>query len=250
LRQWCGAHSFLVPLAIFVGLYLGGRAIVGHQLLAVAGLWLALVGRLHAGGAFMVALAVGVALLSAAVTVRVLVVSVGRRGAVDPDTGLPNGIGLAQRLSSAESLTSTGGYTPFVMATVHLAGVNDAREALGYQVGTELLRRAVEDLGQVVPAHAVISRVEADELVVTLGVPADVAWGELSNEPGEVPSAVSRVAISSTASRCRCALMSDWSSRRGMAPTSRSSCAARRCVPAAPPRQDRRRGCGTVTAMP
>jgi predicted signal transduction protein with EAL and GGDEF domain len=29
--------------------------------------------------------------------------------------------------------------------------------------------------------------------VVTLGVPADVAWGELSNEPGEVPSAVSRV---------------------------------------------------------
>jgi EAL domain-containing protein (putative c-di-GMP-specific phosphodiesterase class I)/GGDEF domain-containing protein len=53
-----------------------------------------------------------------------------------------------------------------VVAAVLLAGVDDARKALGYRVGTELLRRVVEDVGQVVSPNTLISRVEGDELVV------------------------------------------------------------------------------------
>ena len=43
-------------------------------------------------------------------------------------------------------------------------------EALGYHVGTELLRRAVENLGQVLPVDAGIGRVDGDELVVIADV--------------------------------------------------------------------------------
>ena len=46
--------------------------------------------------------------------------------------------------------------------------MDDARHALGHPVGTELVRRAVEDLGQVIPAPAFIARVNADELIITL----------------------------------------------------------------------------------
>ena len=53
-----------------------------------------------------------------------------------------------------------------IVAALVLAGVDDARKALGYRVGTELLRRIVEDLGQVVSPHTLIARVEGDELVV------------------------------------------------------------------------------------
>ncbi len=155
---------FLVPFSIFVALYLGSRAVLGHQALASVALWGALVPSLHAGAATVAVVAVTIAMLSVSATVRVLMVSLWRGGSVDPDTGLPNGIGLAQRLSSGDGPDAP---VAFVMATVHLAGVGDARQALGYQVGTELLRRAVEDLGQVVPSDTVIARVEADELVLT-----------------------------------------------------------------------------------
>ena len=53
---------------------------------------------------------------------------------------------------------------------IRLEGIADARGALGYEVGTELLKRAVEDLGQVLPAATFIGRVDGDELVVTLGL--------------------------------------------------------------------------------
>jgi hypothetical protein len=135
--------ALLVPFSIFVALYLGGRAVVGHQVFASAALWVALVPSLHAGAATVVVVAMTIALLSVSATVRVLMISLWRGGSVDPDTGLPNGVGLAQRLSSR---SGSDGNAAFVMATVQLAGVDDARQALGYQVGTELLRRAVEDL--------------------------------------------------------------------------------------------------------
>jgi hypothetical protein len=116
------ATLFLVPMATFVALYLGGRAILGHQIFAALGLWLALFGTLHAGGASVVAVAVSIAVLSASVTVRALVVSMSRRGSVDPDTGLPNGIGLAHRLSAHAAHASVQDEAVFVMATVQLAG--------------------------------------------------------------------------------------------------------------------------------
>jgi EAL domain-containing protein (putative c-di-GMP-specific phosphodiesterase class I)/GGDEF domain-containing protein len=79
---------------------------------------------------------------------------------VDADTGLPNGFGLAKRLG-------TGSEDCFVVAVVHLGGLSEAREALGYLTGTELLRRAVENIGQVIP-QGIVGRVEGDELVVIL----------------------------------------------------------------------------------
>jgi predicted signal transduction protein with EAL and GGDEF domain len=100
---------------------------------------------------------------------------------VDPDTGVPNGFGLAQQMAAQER-------TSFVVAAVALDGIGNAREALGYQVGTELLRRAVEDLGQVLPSESVIGRVDGDELVVIMPLdPEDGGTG-----PTEAPAAVVR----------------------------------------------------------
>jgi predicted signal transduction protein with EAL and GGDEF domain len=98
--------------------------------------------------------------LSGSLTVVMLTGSARRQGDVDPDTGLPNGFGLAERMRQA------GAGSSFLVADVILAGVGDVREALGYAVGTELMRRVVEDIGQVLPPAAVIGRVAGDELVV------------------------------------------------------------------------------------
>jgi len=162
------AVLFLLPVASFVALFLGWRAILGHQAVVTIGLWFVLAGPLHAGSAVLVDVLASLMLLSASMTIRLLVGSVWSRGAVDPDTGLPNGIGLSRRLGplvgEGSSPEATAG--PLILATVLLSGVDSARQALGYNVGTELLRRAVEDLGQVVPADTLIARVDADELVI------------------------------------------------------------------------------------
>jgi EAL domain-containing protein (putative c-di-GMP-specific phosphodiesterase class I)/GGDEF domain-containing protein len=181
---------FLLPLAMFVALYLGTRAVVIYQVLVGLGLGLALGGNLGVGAAAMVALAGSVGTLSASLSVQVLIRSAWRNGSVDPDTGLPNGIGLAQRIFDRRASGSPP--SAFVVAAVYLAGVDDARQALGYRVGTELLRRAVEDLGQVVPPDTVISRVEGDELVVTRDISVE---GPISPDD-EIPAAAL------TAGRC------------------------------------------------
>lgn len=162
------AVLFLLPVASFVALFLGWRAILGHQAVVTIGLGLVLAGPLHVGSAVLVDVLASLMLLSASMTIRLLVASVWSRGAVDPDTGLPNGIGLSRRLGPlvAEGGSPDDASGPLVLATVLLSGVDSARQALGYNVGTELLRRAVEDLGQVVPADTLIARVDADELVI------------------------------------------------------------------------------------
>ena len=92
------AVLFLLPVASFVALFLGWRAILGHQALVTVGLGLVLAGPLHGGSAVLVDVLASLMLLSASMTIRLLVASVWSRGAVDPDTGLPNGIGLSRRL--------------------------------------------------------------------------------------------------------------------------------------------------------
>jgi diguanylate cyclase len=96
-------------------------------------------------------------------TVALVTASARRQSNVDPDTGLPNGFGLAERFRTSDRSSDAG---PLVVATIVLRGLSEARDALGYRVGTELLRRVVEDLGQVQPADARLGRVEGDELVV------------------------------------------------------------------------------------
>jgi diguanylate cyclase len=107
---------------------------------------------------FMVALAA----FGASATVLFLTRAASRQGSIDPDTGLPNGIGLSRRIAN-------GTQPSFVVAVIRLDGIDDARRALGYEVGTELLRRAVEDLGQVLPPATFIGRIDGDELVITAG---------------------------------------------------------------------------------
>jgi len=160
------ALALLVPCAVFVALFLGRRAVVVQQSVVAVGLAAALAPAVGVGRAVVVSATVGLALVTVPAAVLVLARAARRHDLVDPDTGLPNGFGLARRLE-AEDRTS------FVVAVVALDGVGNAREALGYQVGSELLRRAVEDLGQVLPPGAVIGRVSGDELVVTLGLDGD-----------------------------------------------------------------------------
>ena len=155
--------AFLVPLSVFVALFLGRRAQLVQQAALVAGVSAALAPTVGVGRAVMVSVAVAMTLGFAPAAVLVLARSARRHDLVDPDTGLPNGFGLARRLESDAR-------TCFLVAVVVLDGIGNAREAMGYQVGTELLRRAVEDLGQVLPGEAVIGRVSGDELVVTLGL--------------------------------------------------------------------------------
>ena len=184
------AAFFLLPVAVFVSLYFGGRAVWAHLALATACLWVALDQTLRAGAAAAVAVVAFVALLSSSAAIRILMVSISRAGSVDPDTGLPNGAGLLQRISAGDKRQESGSERVLVIATVQVAGLDDARQALGYQVGTELLRRAVEDLGQVLPTEAVINRVEADELVVAYELARSDARDDWSNEAGDVPAEV------------------------------------------------------------
>ncbi|MGH9101887.1 MAG: putative bifunctional diguanylate cyclase/phosphodiesterase [Acidimicrobiales bacterium] len=157
------AVPLFLPLGVFTGLFFGLRAILGYQMLA----WAALAVALWPTQGADAALVAGLGTLlgsSATLTVAMLTRSARSQERADADTGLPNGFGLADRLGSRPG-------DRIVVSAVSVAGLGDVREALGYQVGTELLRRVVEDLGQVLPREAVIGRVAGDELVVVLDLP-------------------------------------------------------------------------------
>jgi diguanylate cyclase len=205
------AVLFLLPVASFVALFLGWKAVFGHQAVVTVGLGLVLAGPLHFGAAALVDVLASLMLVAASMTIQLLVASVWSRGAVDPDTGLPNGIGLSRRLGplvaegdfgdgdsgdrdlgdrdlseGRASEDAEGATGPLMLATVLLGGVDEARQALGYNVGTELLRRAVEDLGQVVPADTLIARVEADELVIARRLSRTTGPGVAGTVPEDV----------------------------------------------------------------
>ncbi len=162
----------LFPVVAVVGLFLGGRAVLVHTALASSSILVAELVATGPAAAAVVAAGTGVALLAGAGLVWLLVRSMQQTGSVDPDTGLPNGTGVARRLAAWD------GADPLVVAVVALAGLADARDALGYPVATELLRRAVEDIGQVLPAEAVIGRIASDELVVA------VRWCDVASVGG------------------------------------------------------------------
>jgi predicted signal transduction protein with EAL and GGDEF domain len=150
----------LLPIVIAPALFLSLRYVLRQQLLVGVGLWAATAVRWGIGRSVVIVTLELVGTLCVAMTIVLLSRTVQRRGGIDPDTGLPNGFGLADRAAKRSEKNA------FVVAAVFLKGIGDAREALGYHVGTELLRRAVENLGQVLPADADIGRVDGDELVV------------------------------------------------------------------------------------
>jgi EAL domain-containing protein (putative c-di-GMP-specific phosphodiesterase class I)/GGDEF domain-containing protein len=154
-----GFSALVLPALVATALFHGKRTVVAPQLLACAFV-------LGAGLPFGVAVALaGTALwqaaaASTAAAVSLVVRTVSRQGRTDADTGLPNGFGLSELVREQRRWPS------FLVASIFLEGVGYAREALGYTTGTELVRRAAEDIGQVLPAGTLIGRVVADELVV------------------------------------------------------------------------------------
>jgi EAL domain-containing protein (putative c-di-GMP-specific phosphodiesterase class I)/GGDEF domain-containing protein len=153
-----------IQVGVAAALFLPFRSLMMLQLLAVVGLIVGLSFALGYVTAAIVAASVGLVDLSTTLTVSFLTRTAKRPRSFDNDTGLPNGVGLSERVGRTEKRPS------FVVAVIRLEGIADARQALGYEVGTELLRRAVEDLGQVLPPTTFIGRVDGDELVVTLGL--------------------------------------------------------------------------------
>jgi diguanylate cyclase len=164
-----------VPIGVFAGLFFTWRALLGQHLLVFTVAFVAF----FAGGvdwpsaAGMAGLTfVGVTI--AAFTVALTSASARRKAMIDSDTGIPNAYGFAETL--ADALVDG----PVVVAAVALGGLDEAREALGHRAGTELLRRAVEDLGQVLPGAASIGRGDGDQLMVAQ--PADPSGDERTLE--------------------------------------------------------------------
>lgn len=151
--------ALAATLALHVGLFVRGVALL-PILVGGSAVFATTVGVSHGAAGFVnaVVMSVFVVLLGAmtAMTVRTARMS----GAIDPDTGLPNARGMVERLRRRDPAFDA------VVATVHLSGVSQVRDALGHHASGELVCRAVEDLGQVLPTGAVIGRGADDDVLV------------------------------------------------------------------------------------
>lgn len=160
-----GMHRVLLvsgvvaALAIFAGLFVTPRYLVAS--LGVSILAMLVPTRFtHGGMAFgdSVVLAMFATLLAlmTALTARTSRLA----GSLDPETGVSNNKGTANMLHRRSGLSDVA------VATVHLSGVAEVRDALGHQISAELIKRAVEDLGQVLPASARVGRGADDDVIV------------------------------------------------------------------------------------
>jgi diguanylate cyclase len=163
--------TYFVPIGVFVALFFGVWVVTISQGAIALSLWIALAGPIGILRALFLAVVMTIALATASFVVVLLMRSTRSLGTLDPETGLPNGLGIAQRLSHRDVAE------PLVVVAVVLRGIDSAQEALGFQAGSELLRRAVEDIGQVLPSDAIIGRI-GDELVVV----QTVADGSLTTD--------------------------------------------------------------------
>ena len=175
------ATTYFVPIGVFVALFFGVWMVTISQGAIALSLWIALAGPTGILRALFLAVVITIALATASFVVVLLMRSTRSLGTLDPETGLPNGLGIAQRLSHRDVAA------PLVVVAVVLRGIDSAQEALGFQAGSELLRRAVEDIGQVLPSDAIIGRI-GDELVVV----QPVADGSLSPDEQRAESVPER----------------------------------------------------------
>jgi EAL domain-containing protein (putative c-di-GMP-specific phosphodiesterase class I)/GGDEF domain-containing protein len=165
------AVPYFVLIGVFAALYFEARTVAACQLAIALCLWITLAGPAGILRAAFLALVMAISLATASFTVVLLMRSTRSVGTIDPETGLPNGLGMAQRLAQRDAAQ------PMAVIAVVLRGIDNAQEALGFQAGSELLRRAVEDVGQVLPSDAIIGRI-GDELVVT----QSLAQGSLTSD--------------------------------------------------------------------
>lgn len=143
--------------ATFAGLFMRVRPLI--VVVAITATTIPLVARLTASGVGVAGalVLVFVGALMAFTTAAMARVS-RMAGSLDADSGVPNARGLTVHLAAMT--------LPTVVATVRLSGVAAARDALGHDAGSELIRRAIEDLGQVVNADVVVGRGTDDEIVL------------------------------------------------------------------------------------
>ena len=182
-----GAAAFYVPVGVFVAVFFQLRTVALCQGTIAVCLWAVRIGSFGVGKAAFAAAIGAICLSTAPFTVMLFNKSIRRLGMVDPETGLPNVLGMAQRLEERDHTVA------LAVVSVLVRGIDSAREALGYQAGTELLRRAIEDIGQVLPPDTTIGRISADELVIARAL-AGVTLDPI-NPSAEIPqSAVSAVA--------------------------------------------------------
>ena len=158
------AATYFVLIGLFTALYFEARTVASCQIAIALGLWIALTAAEGILRALFIGIVVGAVLATASFVVVLLMRSTSSAGTLDPETGLLNGLGIAQRLAQRDVTT------PLVVIAVVLRGIDSAQEALGFEAGSELFRRAVEDIGQVLPADAIIGRI-GDELVVAQHMP-------------------------------------------------------------------------------
>jgi EAL domain-containing protein (putative c-di-GMP-specific phosphodiesterase class I) len=175
------ATTYFVPIGVFVALFFGVWVVTISQGAIALSLWIALAGPTGILRALFLAVVITITLATASFVVVLLMRSTRSLGTLDPETGLPNGLGIAQRLSHRDVAA------PLVVVAVVLRGIDSAQEALGFEAGSELLRRAVEDIGQVLPSDAIIGRI-GDELVVA----QPVADGSLSPDEQRAESVPER----------------------------------------------------------
>jgi EAL domain-containing protein (putative c-di-GMP-specific phosphodiesterase class I)/GGDEF domain-containing protein len=153
------ATAYFVPIGVFAALYFEVRSVIACQVAIALCFWIALWAHEGVLRSAFAAVIGAISLSTASFAVVLLMRSSRHLGTLDPDTGLPNGLGMAQRLAQRDPAA------PLLVLAVVLRGINSAQEALGFQAGIELLRRAVEDIGQVLPSNAIIGRI-GDELMV------------------------------------------------------------------------------------
>ncbi len=149
-----------ITVAITTAMFSSPTTLAVHQLSAWSTMAVAvsIAGGIHQlPSVAVVATVAAITSLTTLVTTR----SARRGSTIDADTGLPNSHGLE------DALDEMSGRGPTLVSTIQLQGVAEAGDALGHRVASELVRRAVENLGQVLPADVVIGRA-ADDNIVTL----------------------------------------------------------------------------------
>lgn len=151
----------LVAIAVLMGMFSTITTVAVHQAVSAA---LFVTALAIGGDRHAIADAAAISLVTTLVAVTVVVTTRSARvaGTIDPDTGVPNSHGVAERLDRDRR------DGPVLVCVSHLQGIAEVRDALGHHVASELVRRAVEDLGQVLPAGVAIGRAgDADVLVVS-----------------------------------------------------------------------------------
>ena len=154
------AVTLLVPGIVFVALYLEFKATLAYVVLAVMALGLVLEPSVGLVGTASTLTLTTMSLSSVGLVVILLTRTARTRESVDADTGLPNMLGIL-----ADIAPHIADNHPIVIASIVFQGLDETREAIGHHAGSELLRRLVEDIGQVLPADSLIGRIDTDEII-------------------------------------------------------------------------------------